>query len=62
MIVNKPVVSSMRSRQTGQVGSSTREGVGGAKGFADSDADERPGDELLAAPRDRVVFDVNAED
>lgn len=28
-----PDVSSMRSRQTGQVGSSTREGVGGGKGF-----------------------------
>lgn len=26
-------MSSMRSRQTGQVGSSTREGVGGGRGF-----------------------------
>ena len=32
-IVRRPVVSSMRSRQTGQVGSSTRECVGGGKGF-----------------------------
>ena len=28
-----PVVSSMRSRQTGQVGSSIRLGVGGGNGF-----------------------------
>jgi hypothetical protein len=32
-IVSRPVVSSMRSRQTGQVGSSTKEGVGGGMGF-----------------------------
>lgn len=32
-MVIKPVVSSMRSKHTGQVGSSTRFGVGGGKGF-----------------------------
>jgi hypothetical protein len=32
-IVRRPVVSSIRSRQTGQVGSSTRLGVGGGKGL-----------------------------
>lgn len=31
-MVMRPVVSSMRSRQTGQVGSSTRSAVGGGKG------------------------------
>lgn len=36
-MVSRPVVSSMRSRQTGQVGSSTRDAVGGAIGFAVSD-------------------------
>jgi hypothetical protein len=36
-MVSRPVVSSMRSRQTGQVGSSTRAGVGGACGLAVSD-------------------------
>lgn len=35
MIVNRPVVSSIRSRQTGHVGSSMRAGVGGARGFED---------------------------
>ena len=34
-MVNKPVVSSMRSRQTGHVGNSIREGVGGARGLVD---------------------------
>ena len=38
-MVNNPVVSSMRSRHTGQVGSSTRAGVGGASGLADSVVD-----------------------
>lgn len=33
MIVSRPVVSSMRSRHTGQVGSSINAGVGGAKGL-----------------------------
>ena len=32
-MVNSPVVSSIRSRQTGQVGNSTREDVGGGSGF-----------------------------
>jgi len=32
-MVRRPVVSSIRSRQTGQVGSSTRFGVGGGKGL-----------------------------
>ena len=40
-MVNRPVVSSMRSRQTGQVGSSTKAGVGGARGFVESGAEER---------------------
>ena len=33
MIVSSPVVSSIRSRHTGQVGSSINAGVGGAKGL-----------------------------
>jgi hypothetical protein len=33
-MVKRPVVSSMRSRQTGQVGSSISEGVRGARGLA----------------------------
>lgn len=33
IIVNRPLVSSIRSRQTGQVGSSISAGVGGASGF-----------------------------
>lgn len=33
-MVSNPVVSSMRSRQTGHVGSSISEGVGGARGLA----------------------------
>lgn len=32
-MVRRPVVSSMRSRQTGHVGSSISEGVGGANGL-----------------------------
>jgi hypothetical protein len=32
-MISRPVVSSIRSRQTGQVGSSTSAGVGGARGF-----------------------------
>ena len=36
MIVNKPLVSSMRSRHTGHVGSSIKDGVGGANGFEES--------------------------
>lgn len=43
-MVRRPVVSSMRSRQTGQVGSSTREGVGGGRGFrASGEAAESAG-------------------
>ena len=41
MIVSRPVVSSMRSRQTGQVGSSTRDGVGGATGLVEREAEVR---------------------
>jgi hypothetical protein len=37
-MMSRPVDSSMRSRQTGQVGSSTKAGVGGARGFAVKDA------------------------
>jgi hypothetical protein len=33
MIANNPVVSSIRSRHTGHVGSSTRFGVGGGNGL-----------------------------
>lgn len=33
-MISRPVVSSIRSKQTGQVGSSTSAGVGGARGFA----------------------------
>jgi hypothetical protein len=33
-MVRRPVVSSMRSRQTGQVGNSINEGVRGARGLA----------------------------
>ena len=36
-IVRRPVDSSMRSRHTGQVGSSIRAGVGGALGFVPRD-------------------------
>lgn len=36
MIVSNPVVSSMRSKQTGHVGNSIRDGVGGGTGFADN--------------------------
>ena len=36
------MVSSMRSRHTGHVGSSTREGVGGANGFVVRDEREGP--------------------
>lgn len=39
MIVSKPVVSSIRSRQTGHVGSSISDGVGGARGFVESVAE-----------------------
>lgn len=35
MIVNRPVVSSIRSRQTGHVGNSMSEGVRGASGLVD---------------------------
>lgn len=41
--MRRPVVSSILSKQTGHVGSSTRAGVGGACGFAVSDdANEGP--------------------
>lgn len=39
MIVSRPVVSSIRSRQTGHVGSSINDGVGGASGFVESVAE-----------------------
>ena len=35
MMVNRQVVSSMRSRQTGHVGNSISEGVRGASGLVD---------------------------
>lgn len=38
--MRRPVDSSMRSRQTGQVGSSIRAGVGGAGGLEDRDEEE----------------------
>jgi len=42
-MVSKPVVSSIRSKQTGQVGSSTNDGVGGARGLVDSEDDASEG-------------------
>ena len=46
----------MRSRQTGHVGSSIREGVGGASGFVDSDtADKVPADGVVGPREDFVV-------
>lgn len=39
-IVRRPDVSSIRSRQTGQVGNSTRFGVGGGNGFKKGVEDE----------------------
>lgn len=54
-MVSSPVVSSIRSRQTGHVGSSTRDGVGGAIGLVDSDAEDGPG-EVAAAPNDLDGF------
>lgn len=36
MMVKSPVVSSIRSRQTGHVGSSVSAGVGGGAGFVDN--------------------------
>ena len=45
--MSNPVVSSILSKQTGQVGNSTREGVGGAKGFVvreDAKEDDSTGD------------------
>jgi hypothetical protein len=38
-MVSRPVVSSIRSKHTGQVGSSINDGVGGAKGFVDREDD-----------------------
>ena len=39
-MVSNPVDSSIRSKQTGHVGSSTKAGVGGAKGFVLKDVDD----------------------
>ena len=39
-MVRRPDVSSIRSRQTGHVGSSTRLGVGGGNGFRKVDVEE----------------------
>jgi hypothetical protein len=39
-MVRRPVVSSIRSRQTGHVGSSTRLAVGGGKGLRKVDEEE----------------------
>lgn len=52
-MVSKPVVSSIRSKQTGHVGSSTRDGVGGATGFVDK-VEGTSFEEAVAAP---LVFD-----
>jgi len=38
-MVRRPVVSSIRSRHTGQVGNSINDGVGGARGFAVREVD-----------------------
>ena len=39
-MVSRPEVSSIRSRQTGHVGSSTRFGVGGGKGLRKVDVED----------------------
>ena len=39
-MVSRPVDSSIRSRQTGQVGSSIRAGVGGAWGFEERELED----------------------
>ena len=41
-MVAKPFVSSIRSRHTGQVGNSTKEGVGGGAGFDVRAGPDRP--------------------
>lgn len=46
------MVSSIRSKQTGQVGISTRAGVGGASGFVDKD-EARAVDSPFEGPVDR---------
>lgn len=56
MIVKSPDVSSMRSRQTGQVGNSISAGVGGAKGFVESAAEDTGGREGETAPASAAVM------
>lgn len=51
-MVRRPVDSSMRSRQTGHVGSSTSDGVGGAIGLALREADDKAAEEFVAAVED----------
>lgn len=53
-MVSRPVDSSIRSKQTGQVGSSIRAGVGGATGLELRDTDER--EDCSTVP---VVLDVS---
>lgn len=53
-MVSRPVDSSIRSKQTGQVGSSIRAGVGGATGLELRETLER--EDCSAVP---VVFDVS---
>jgi hypothetical protein len=58
-MVSRPVVSSIRSRQTGHVGNSISDGVGGARGLAERGAVESPEDALTAAPRDRAGVEMS---
>lgn len=61
--MRRPVVSSMRSRHTGQVGSSISEGVGGASGLAVSEEASvggSTGEELDADGRGAVGCFVGA--
>lgn len=51
-MVRSPVDSSMRSRQTGHVGSSTSDGVGGAIGFVLREAEDKLVAEFVAAAED----------
>jgi hypothetical protein len=54
-MVSRPVVSSIRSKHTGQVGSSTNDGVGGAKGLVDSEDDASEEAVVDAVPVGDVV-------
>lgn len=49
-MVSSPVVSSIRSKQTGHVGSSSKEGVGGGAGLVDI---------VVAVPKDPPAGGIN---